>query len=143
MTRLSSSNAAIAFLAERPSWLSGTHNEPSTAIFGPRQRGAPTAHACAGGASGAVRSSMRKVTPLARAQHDARRGAVGSNHAQRETVHLVPAGLDVAKVQSFDDNRAAAEQDVMGRRAGPLEFLNRQIVDPDHLDAVIDKVPRA
>src|SRR2546427_11038111 len=129
MTRLSSSNAAIAFLAERPSWLSGTHNEPSTAIFGPRQRRA--------------RSSMRKVTPLARAQHDARRGAVGSNHAQRETVHLVRAGLDVAKGQSFDDNRAAAEQNVMGWRAGPLEFLNRQIVDPDHLDAVIDKVPRA
>src|SRR2546425_2039939 len=95
------------------------------------------------GASGAVRSSMRKVTPLARAQHDARRGAVGSNHAQRETVHLVRAGLDVAKVQSLDDNRAAAEQDVMGRRAGPLEFLNRQIVDSDHLDAVIDKVPPA
>src|SRR5882672_6558223 len=70
MTRLSSSNAAIAFLAERPSWLSGTHNEPSTAIFGPRQRGVPTAHACAVGCerSGPVvirkRHATKRLTTL-------------------------------------------------------------------------------
>src|SRR2546426_12607465 len=51
-------------LADRLSCLSATHNEPSTAIFGPRQRGVPTAHACAVGCerSGPVVNSRRHST---------------------------------------------------------------------------------
>src|SRR3989442_570773 len=42
-------HGADSILVERLSWVSTTENEPSTAIVGPRQRGVPTAHACAVG----------------------------------------------------------------------------------------------
>src|SRR5881296_1826678 len=44
--------------------MSTSYNEPSTAIFGPRQRGVPTAHACAVGCerSGPVVIRKRRAT---------------------------------------------------------------------------------
>ena len=76
-------------------------------------------------------------------QHDAGRRAVGADDPQRQAEHLVDARLDVAQVQPLDDDGAAAEQHMVRRRARLLELLDRQVVDADDLDAVVDEIAAA
>src|SRR6185503_12231735 len=80
--------------------------------------------------------------PSALPQHDARGCAVRADHRQRKTVHLVDARLDVAQVQAFDHDRASSQQNMMRRRAGRFERLNRQVVDADQFDATLDEIFR-
>src|SRR2546422_5191849 len=79
----------VVCLVDRPNCLSTTHNKPSTAVLGPRQRGVPTAHACAVGCergvptahacavgcewSGPVLNSRRPSTNLSQACDSVRR----------------------------------------------------------------------
>src|SRR5881394_1429424 len=79
---------------------------------------------------------------LALAEHDARRGAVAADDPQWQAVHLVHAGLDVPQVQALDDDRAAAEQDVMRRRARLPELLDREVIDAQHFDPPVDQISR-
>src|SRR5262245_50398794 len=70
------------------------------------------------------------------------RGSVAADHGEREAEHLVAPGFDVAQVQPFDDDRPAVHQGVMGGMAGLLVFLDREVVDAQHLDAVRHEMPR-
>src|SRR5262245_45640281 len=65
------------------------------------------------------------------------------DHAQRQADQLVHTGFDVDEVQAFNDDRTGTEEDMVRRRAGLLEFLDREIVDADDLDAMLDQVSRA
>ena len=68
--------------------------------------------------------------------------AVGADDPQRQAVELVRARLYVPKVEPLDDDSAAAEQIAMGGSPWLTKFFNRQVVDADHLDAVLGQVVR-
>src|SRR3954470_4574380 len=72
-------------------------------------------------------------------EDDARGGAVAVGELQRQAIHLVRPGLCVGEVQALDDDHAVAQEHMMRRCAGLLELLDREVVDPDHLDALIDE----
>ena len=87
----------------------------------------------------------RRAAPTwrsASSQHDARRCAVARRRcaAAGSTFRTCPARL--AQVQPFDDDGAAAEQDVVRGRARLLELLDRQVVHAEHFDALLDQVAR-
>src|SRR5262249_2499571 len=90
-----------------------------------------------------VSSTFADIAGSTPPQYDARRRAVAANDPQRQADHVVDARLDVAQIQAFDDDRAGAEQQVVRGRARRVEFLDRQVVDAHHLDALVDQVPRA
>src|SRR5207244_12938459 len=50
---------------------------------------------------------------------------------------------DVAQIQAFDHDRPAAQQHTMRGGAGLLELFDREVIDPDQLDAMIDQMFRA
>ena len=86
-------------------------------------------------------SKSAGMTRLA-AEHDARRRSVGPDHAQRQAEHLVHPRLDVSQIQAFNHDRPAAKQHTMRGGAGPLELFDREVIDPDQLDAMIDQMFR-
>src|SRR2546427_10634225 len=88
-------------------------------------------------------SSKSAGMTRAAAEPDACRRSVGTDHAQRQTEHFVHSRLDVAQIQAFYHDRAAAKQDMMRGGAGLPELFDRQIIDSDQLDAMIDQMFRA
>src|SRR5438094_818666 len=88
-------------------------------------------------------SSNADMPRSAPAKDDARWRSVGSDDAQRQAVHVVHARLHVAEVQTFDHDRAGAEEHVMRRRARRLEYLDRQVIDADDFHTVVHEVPGA
>src|SRR5215471_14455158 len=76
-------------------------------------------------------------------QDDARRSTVGSFDAQREAIHLVDARLRVRQVQSFDDDHSGAEERVVRGVPRAVELFDGQVIDADHLYALIDEKLRA
>src|SRR2546422_11449661 len=85
-------------------------------------------------------SSACMGTPSAPAEHDPGGRPVGVDDSQWQAKHLIDAGVDVAEIQTLDDDRAGSEQHVVGGRPRLLEFLDRQVVDADHLDAMFDQM---
>src|SRR3954466_8878618 len=72
-------------------------------------------------------------------EDDARGGAVAVGELQRQAIHLVRPWLCVGEVQALDDDHAVPQEHVMRRCAGLLELLDREVIDPDHLDALVDE----
>src|SRR4051794_37761342 len=92
-----------------------------------------------------TRASARATAMVgsALAENDSRWRSVGADDPQRETEHFVNAGRDVAEVQPLDDDRPAAKQHVVSGGARRLEFLDREVIDAEDFDAVVDQMTRA